>query len=53
MKILMVTPSYDPIIGGTETVVRELAGKLDEIGTHTDVMTFNMNKKWNPTWRLK
>lgn len=51
MKVLMVTPSYDPIIGGTETLVRKLAVKLNAIGTCTDVMTFNMDKKWNPVWR--
>jgi len=24
---------------------------LNKMGTHTDVMTFNMNRKWNPSWR--
>jgi len=51
MKILMVSPSYYPIIGGTETVVHELAVNLNEIGVDTDIMTFNMNCKWNPIWR--
>ena len=49
----MVTPSYYPIIGGTESLVRNLAVKLNEIGVHADVMTFNMNKKWKPSWRRK
>ena len=51
MKVLMLTPSYDPIIGGTETVVKNLATNLNKIGVHTDVMTFNMDKKWEPRWK--
>lgn len=49
----MVTPSYYPIIGGTESLVRNLVVKLNEIGVHADVMTFNMNKKWKPSWKRK
>lgn len=51
MKVLLVTPSYHPIVGGTETAIRILSTTLNEIGIHTDVMTFNMNQKWNPIWR--
>jgi len=51
MKVLMLTPSYDPIIGGTETVVKNLAINLNKIGVKTDVMTFNMDKKWHPIWK--
>lgn len=51
MKVLMLTPSYDPIIGGTEYVVKSLATKLNEIGVQTDVITFNMDEKWNPVWK--
>jgi len=51
MKVLMLTPSYDPIIGGTETVVKNLAINLNKIGVETDVMTFNMDKKWEPRWK--
>ena len=43
-----MTPSFDPIVGGAETFVRRLAIKLNELGIHTDVMTFNMNQKWKP-----
>ncbi|MBE9510271.1 MAG: glycosyltransferase family 4 protein, partial [Bacteroidetes bacterium] len=50
-KVLMLTPSYDPIIGGTETVVKNLAIHLNKIGVETDVMTFNMDKKWHPRWK--
>lgn len=52
MKVLMLTPSYDPIIGGTETVVKNLAINLNKIGVKTDVMTFNMDKKWEPKWKF-
>jgi len=44
----MVTPSYDPIIGGTETFVNQVTHKLNEIKIDTDIMTFNMNCKWSP-----
>ena len=47
----MLTPSFAPIVGGTERVVQNLALKLNEVGIQTDVMTLNMNEKWNPVWR--
>jgi len=50
VRVLIVTPSYFPIIGGSETLVRTLSTKLNELGIHTDVMSFNMDKKWNPIW---
>lgn len=49
----MVTPCYHPVKGGTETVVRNLSIVLNKTGIHTDVMTFNMGRKWNPKWRGK
>jgi glycosyltransferase involved in cell wall biosynthesis len=48
MKVLIVTPSYAPIIGGSEKLVRNIAFRLNEKGIHTDIMTFNMEKKWRP-----
>lgn len=51
MKVLLVSPSYDPIIGGAEIFVRRLATKLNEVGTRTDVMTLNMNQKWRPLFK--
>lgn len=53
MRVLMVTPSYYPVKGGAETVVRNLSIELNKIGVHVDVMTFNMNRKWNPSWQAK
>ena len=47
----MVTPSYYPIRGGAETVIRNLSKRLNETGVQTDIMTFNMNRKWNPFWQ--
>lgn len=47
----MLTSTYEPIIGGTETVVKNLAIHLNKIGVETDVMTFNMDKKWHPRWK--
>jgi glycosyltransferase involved in cell wall biosynthesis len=49
----MVTPGFYPIMGGTETVVRNLSVGLNRVGVHVDVMTFNMDRKWNPKWKGK
>ena len=49
----MVTSSYYPIMGGAESVIRNLSIKLNKIGIQTDVMTFNMNQKWRPQWQAK
>lgn len=51
MKVLMITPTYDPIVGGAEFVVKSLTTKLNELGIETDIMTFNMDKIWYPTWK--
>jgi glycosyltransferase involved in cell wall biosynthesis len=51
MKVLMVPPAFHPVKGGTESVVRNLSIALNEIGVHTDVMTFNMDRKYAPRWR--
>src|SRR3990172_6810856 len=51
MKVLMVTPTYYPIIGGAETAIRRLTIDLNQIGIHTDIMTFNMDKVWIPKWK--
>jgi len=53
MKIAIVTPSYYPIVGGTESAVQSLASELNERGVHADVITFNMDKKWEPVCRWK
>jgi len=47
MKVLMITPSYKPIVGGTETFVLNLVEILNKKGIKTDIMTFTMNEKWN------
>jgi glycosyltransferase involved in cell wall biosynthesis len=49
----MVTPTYYPITGGTEVVVRNLAIKLNENGVDTDVMTFNIERKWHSSSKKK
>ena len=53
MKVLLVTPSYFPIVGGSETLTRTLSTKLNEVGIHTDIMAFNMERKWNPIYSEK
>jgi glycosyltransferase involved in cell wall biosynthesis len=51
MRILLVTPSYFPIIGGSETLTQVLATKLKETGIEADIMTYNMDSKWFPAWK--
>lgn len=51
MRVLLVTPSYFPIIGGSEVLTQIYAIKLNETGIDTDIMTYNMSKKWYPKWR--
>ena len=53
LKVLMVTPGFYPIKGGTEAMVQGLSMELKRIGVRTDVMTFNMDQKWNPKWKGK
>lgn len=53
MKVLLVTPSYFPIVGGSEILTQALSTKLNEAGIHTDIMTFNMEEKWKPTYSEK
>ena len=51
LKVLMVPPSFYPIQGGTETIVHDLSLELNRIGIHTDIMTFNVNPKYDPKWK--
>lgn len=53
MKVLLVTPSYFPIVGGSETLTRNLAIKLNGNEIHADILTLNMNEKWKPHWEEK
>jgi len=51
MKVLMISPTYDPILGGAEYVIKSLTDKLNEQDIQTDVMAFNMDKIWYPKWK--
>jgi len=51
MRILMVTPFYYPILGGTESFIANISVKLNEMGVSTDVMTFNIDQTWKP-WSI-
>jgi len=44
----MVTPSYEPIVGGVEGAVKKLYNKLNASGINADILTLNMNRKWFP-----
>jgi glycosyltransferase involved in cell wall biosynthesis len=53
MRVLIATPSYAPVIGGTETAVRELTRSLRRRGHVADVLTLNMDAKWIPRWSIR
>ena len=53
MQVLMVTPCYYPVKGGTETTVRNLTIRLNKNGIQTDVMTFNVDQNRKPKWQGK
>ena len=53
MRVLMVTPCYYPVKGGTETTVRNLTMILNKNGIQTDVMAFNVNQNRKPKWQGK
>ena len=53
MRVLMVTPCYYPVTGGTETTVRNLAITLNKNGIQTDIMTFNVDQNRKPKWQGK
>lgn len=51
MKVLLVTPSYYPVVGGSETLTKILSTELNHMGICADVMTLNMKEKWKPIWK--
>lgn len=51
MKVLMVTPFYYPIVGGTESFIENISIKLNEKRILTDIMTFNIDQTWKP-WSI-
>jgi glycosyltransferase involved in cell wall biosynthesis len=53
LKVIMVTPCYYPVKGGTETIVRNLAIELNKNKIRTDVMTFNVDQNRKPKWHGK
>jgi len=51
MKVLMVTPTYYPVIGGVETFIQTITNGLNERKVHVDVMTFNTDEKGELVWK--
>jgi glycosyltransferase involved in cell wall biosynthesis len=48
MKVLMITPFYYPIVGGSETQIENISLKLNEAGITADIMTFNFARALKP-----
>jgi len=53
MKVLMVTPYYFPIIGGTESFIESISLKLNQIGITAEILTFNFDERINPVCENK
>lgn len=53
MKVLMITPFYYPVIGGTETFIQNVSIELKKMDVDTDIMTFNFSEKMKPLWSKK
>jgi glycosyltransferase involved in cell wall biosynthesis len=53
MQVVMVTPCYYPVKGGTETIVRNLVMALNKNNIKADVMSFNVDQTRNPKWQRK
>lgn len=51
MQILMLTPYFYPVIGGTERVIESMSIKLNEKGVPTDILTINFNQAIKPLWK--
>ena len=51
MKVLMVTPFYSPVIGGTESFIQSTSLKLNEIGIQTDVLSLDFDDNLHPLWK--
>ncbi|MCD4686902.1 MAG: glycosyltransferase family 4 protein [Anaerolineae bacterium] len=51
MRILMLTPTYSPRLGGVETVVRELSTQLQSSGHEVQIVT-NRNPRSLPVYEL-
>lgn len=50
MKVLMVTPTYYPTIGGIETFIETIAKRLNERNVSTDIMVLSRTAKGNALW---
>jgi len=54
MNVLLIIPTYLPIIGGAELAVHNIAKSLNARGVKADVLTFNIKKeRWKTSLRTK
>ncbi|MFQ5599028.1 MAG: glycosyltransferase family 4 protein [Candidatus Krumholzibacteriia bacterium] len=51
MKILMVSPYWDPVTGGGERVLKHSALALRDRGHHVDILTLNTDAERRAIWR--
>ena len=51
MRILMVSPYWDPVTGGGERVLKRSALALRDRGHHVDILTLNTDERMRGIWR--
>lgn len=51
MNVVMATPYYFPVIGGTESFIETISLKLNEMGILADILTLNLDERVNPVWK--
>src|SRR3990170_343981 len=51
MKILMVVSYFYNLVGGTQTLVREITRELIKRGHQVDILTVNLDKNYRPLWK--
>lgn len=49
----MITPSFFPVLGGTETYVAEASNALRKKGNIVDILTVNMDRRWDIKFNLE
>ncbi len=51
LRILMVSPYWDPVTGGGERVLKRSAMALRDRGHHVDILTLNTDERMRGIWR--
>jgi len=53
MNVVHATPTFLPVVGGTEINVRHLALHSRPLGITPSILTYNMDQRWRPSLRSR